>query len=322
MADAEVGVVIYMNLAPVVLFAYRRVRHLADVVEGLQGNPDAVNTTLIVYCDAAASASHLTEVQEVREFTRGITGFAALRIIERERNYGLSRSITEGVAEVCEEFGRAIVLEDDIVPSDYFLSYVNAALEKYADDDRVLCIGCYTFDVGIPLPESFFLRVPDCWGWAVWRRSWKFYDPDGLKLLTELRRRDLHDTFDFDGAYPYCRMLEDQALGYNDSWAVRWYAKALLEGKLVLYPGRSVTANIGFDATGTHAARGAGRPTSMLTDRPIEVADIGVEENVLARAVWETEMRRMRPPLARRVLYDIRSRIARLLRRHHLPNLT
>jgi len=310
-----------MKLAPVVIFAYRRPRHLAAVIGGLLVNPEAPDTTLIVYCDAPASDNHLSDVLKVRELARNINGFAELRVIEREHNFGLSRSITEGVAEICEEFGRAIVLEDDIVPSRYFLSYLNAALEKYADDDRVLSIGSYTFDAGIPLPETFFLHVTDCWGWAVWRRSWKLYDPDGKKLLGELRTRSLCHTFDFDGAYPYCRMLEDQTLGYNDSWAVRWYATALLKSKLVLYPGKSVSANIGFDDMGTHATRDAGRPASTHTDRPIHVGNIPVQECVIGREAWLTAMRRMRPHLRSRILYDIRSRVVRFGRYFRDPNV-
>ena len=45
-------------------------------------------------------------------------------------------------------------------------------------------------------------------------------------------------------------MLRDQIRGGNQSWAIRWYAYAFLQDKLVLYPGRSVTSNIGFDRSG------------------------------------------------------------------------
>ena len=47
-------------------------------------------------------------------------------------------------------------------------------------------------------------------------------------------------------------MLEDQILGKNDSWAIRWNASAFLNNKLTLYPGRSLVINIGNDGSGEH----------------------------------------------------------------------
>jgi hypothetical protein len=307
-----------VNPAPTVIFAFRRDKHLAATINALRANPEASDTPLIIYCDGARVESQIPDVQRVRTLARGTTGFASLRVIEREENFGLSRSIIAGVTEVCEEFGRAIVLEDDIVPSPYFLSYVNRALEKYAGDDRVLSIGCYTLDAGIPLPDTFFLPIADCWGWAVWHRSWKLYEPDGKKLLGQLRSRGLCRRFDFDGAYPYSRMLEDQVRGHNDSWAVRWCATALLENKLVLYPGRSVCANIGFDEMATHTVRDLGLG-SVLTEQTVVLGDVPVEESALARHVWELAMRRIRPNLVRRALADIRSMLGRLRRSRPKP---
>jgi hypothetical protein len=302
-----------VKFAPTVIFSYRRPRHLATVIDALRVNPEARDTPLIIYCDGARDETQVPDVERVRKLARDTKGFASLRVIERDENLGLSRSITTGVGEVCDEYGSAIVLEDDIVPCPYFLSYVNQALQKYCSDDSVLSIGCYTLDAGIPLPETFFLSIADCWGWAVWRRSWKLYEPDGKKLLSELRRRGLTDWFDFNGAYPYCQMLEDQVRGFNDSWAVRWCATTLLENKLVLYPGRSVCTNIGFDAAATHTGRDMGLG-SRLTARAIVVDDIPVEESAIARQAWELAMRRVRPNLVRRTLSDIRSRLGRVRR--------
>lgn len=296
-----------MNLAPVVIFAFRRPNHLAAVINGLRANPEALDTPLIIYCDGARSDSHVTDVRLVRELAYETSGFAFVRVIERERNLGLSRSITEGVTEVCKEFGRAIVLEDDVVPTPHFLSYVNSALVRYVDDDRVFSVGCYSLDAGTDLPETFFLTVPDCWGWAVWERSWKSFNPDARKLLDEINRRKLARRFDFEGAYPYTRMLADRVAGMNDSWAICWYATALLVNGLVLYPRRAVTANIGLDGTGTHVQGTQGWPSSIETDRPISVQEIPHEESKPARQVWRAALKLSRPSLRQRAAFALRS---------------
>ena len=270
---------------PVALFAYKRPQHLRLVVDTLRANPEATGTELFIFCDAAARPEDRPAVADVREYARSVGGFKRVTVIERETNYGLSRSITEGVDRLCLEYGRAAVVEDDVLVSPYFLSWVNAALDKYENDERVLSVGCYVFPTQSKLPETFFLSLPDCWGWAVWARSWRRYQADGIALLQALRERNLEHRFDFEGAYPYTEMLRGQTQGKNDSWAVRWSASVLLAGGLTIYPFRSMTRNIGFDGTGTHCGEGDAY-LSDLADRLPVIADIPVVESERGRAAW------------------------------------
>ena len=46
------------------------------------------------------------------------------------------------------------------------------------------------------LPETFFLKGADCWGWATWKRAWDLFESDGAKLLAQLRERGLEREFD------------------------------------------------------------------------------------------------------------------------------
>jgi hypothetical protein len=49
-------------------------------------------------------------------------------------------------------------------------------------------------------------------------------------------------------------MLERQARGEVDSWAIRWHASMYLLGKLSLYPPHTLVRNNGFDGSGTHVS--------------------------------------------------------------------
>ena len=306
--------------APIVIFAYRRPRHLAAVINALRVNPGADKSTVIIYCDGPKSSAHETEARLVLETARNASGFGAVKVIQRNRNFGLSHSVTEGVRDVCAEFGRAIVLEDDIKPTPYFLPYMNSALERYANEERVVSIGCYSFAGNHTLPDTFFLRLPDCWGWGTWARSWNLYRTDGAMLLQELRQRRLIDSFDFDGAYPYSKMLADQIAGLNNSWAIRWYAAATLSDGLTLYPRYSVTENIGFDSMGTHTKSVAGYPTNIIAAQPITVGTIPVEQCLAARKAWSEAFRSMRPNWLRRALWSaIRAAKLGLAGRVRLP---
>jgi hypothetical protein len=296
---------------PVALFAYKRPQHLRQVVDSLRANPEAADTEIFIFCDAAARPEDRPAVAEVRGYAKSVDGFKRVAVIERETNYGLSRSITEGVSRLCSEYSMAAVVEDDVLVSPHFLGWVNAALDKYKNDERVLSVGCYVFPTQRKLPETFFLSLPDCWGWAVWARSWQRYQADGITLLQALRERNLEHRFDFEGAYPYTEMLRGQTLGKNDSWAVRWSASVLLASGLTIYPGRSMTRNIGFDGTGTHCGEGDAYLSELAEDLP-EIADIPVVESEIGRSAWREFFLQSRPQ-ERGLGSRIASRLKRLL---------
>jgi putative methyltransferase (TIGR04325 family) len=277
--------------APIVLFTYSRPTHTKRTVESLLRNPLAVVSDLIVYSDTAPTPEKQAAVDDVRLYLATITGFRSVTINCRPTNFGLARSIIEGVTEILQQSDRVIVLEDDMVTSPHFLTYMNQALDRYADDDRVASIHGYVYPVDQPLPEAFFLPGADCWGWATWRRGWQHFNPDGRYLLRELKRTKLLHAFDFNGAYAYSDMLEDQIKGLNDSWAIRWYASAFLAGKLTLYPGRSLVHNIGNDDSGTHCDKTAGFDAT-LSETPIDLGDLAVEPSREGLQAFEIFFRR------------------------------
>lgn len=300
-------------LAPVALFAYARPEHTRRTLEALAANALARDSDLIVYADAARDEREASLICAVRELVRGTTGFRSVTLVERGENFGLARNIIEGVGDMLHRHERIIVLEDDMVTSPFFLTYMNQALERYADDDRVVSIHAYVYPVAGPLPETFFLRGADCWGWATWRRGWKCFNPDGRELLRELRERKLERAFDYEGAYPYTAMLKAQIAGANDSWAIRWHASAFLQDKLTLYPGRSLVHNIGNDASGTHCDSSAAMDAT-LSDRPVRLEDIEVRASDSARRQFEIFLRKNRQAgfgaRLRKLLGSLYSRLA------------
>ena len=259
--------------APVALFVYKRPLHTQRTIQALAANPLANSTDLIAFSDGARTSLDEPLVSEVRGILASVAGFRSVTVVERELNLGLSRSIIQGVTTVCERFGRVIVLEDDMVTSPWFLTYMNDALNLYAEDADVASVHGYCYPVESTLPETFFLRGADCWGWATWSRSWRTFETDGRKLLDALIESELAHEFDLDGAYDFTEMLRRQIAGRNDSWAVRWHASCFLNGFLTLYPGRTLVRNIGNDATGAHCEATDSFESAMTVD-PIDVQRI------------------------------------------------
>lgn len=168
-------------------------------------------------------------------------------------------------AEAARRWPRFIVVEDDLRVSPHFLDYMNDALERFADDGRVGTVHGYMYPVA-GLPEYFFTPGANSWGWATWRDRWTFYEADGRALLRALRAAGTLAGFDHAAGAGFAKMLVDQILGRNDSWAVRWHASLFLRGLLTLQPGRSFVQNIGTDDSGRHSRRTDVFETEARTD--------------------------------------------------------
>jgi len=292
-------------LAPIGLFVYKRPEHTVRVLEGLRSNREARDSDLFVFSDGAKNSLANEGVSAVRALVRKLTGFRSVTVVEQSANLGLARSIVTGVTDLTGRFGRVIVLEDDVVPGRHFLHYMNAALEKYEHVREVVSIHGYSYPVNCSLPDTFFLRGADCWGWATWARGWRVFEPDGAKLLARLSESGLSCVFDFDGGYPYKKMLEEQVAGRNDSWAIRWYAAAFLDGLLTLYPGSSQVQNIGTDGSGTHGGCAA-EFLHASWGKPVLLEDIPIQENQRAREAFVHMLKSLRPSLTRRIWARLR----------------
>ena len=155
-----------MTLSPIALFVYNRPHHTRKTLESLMANAELSDSPLYVFCDGAKRKKDIPLVQATRELIRSYELDNAT-IIEREENMGLANSIITGVTELCNKYGRVIVVEDDLYLSPYFLKYMNTALDTYEEYDAVMHISGYLFPVRGQLPDTFFYRATSCWGWGV-----------------------------------------------------------------------------------------------------------------------------------------------------------
>lgn len=296
----------YMSTAPIALFVYNRPEHTRKTVEALQKNLLAKESDIFIFSDGPKGKEMIDKIYEVRKYLKTITGFRLINIIERKENLGLANSIIGGVTEIINKFGKVVVLEDDLVTSPYFLEYMNEGLDLYKDDQKVSSIHGYIYPVKKHLPETFFLRGADCWGWATWKRVWDLFEPDGKKLLKELEKQNLIEKFNMDGSFNYSGMLERQIEGKNNSWAIRWHAEMFILNKLTLYPGISLVQNIGQDESGTHKGNST-RQEVTLSERKIKIKNVPLKEDVKARKIIIQHLQSLKPKLFQKILKKILS---------------
>lgn len=301
------------NLAPIVLFVYNRLHHTMRTVNSLLANEQAKHSDLIIYADGARREQDQDSVNKVRQWLANLSGFRSIKIVERQQNIGLAGNIIAGVTQVCKQYGSVIVLEDDLVLSPYFLQYMNENLLRFAHHDQVGSLHGYVIPTTSPLPEAFFLRGGDCWGWATWQRAWQHFEADGEKLFNQLFSTGLAQPFDFDGLAGNLAMLKDQIAGRNNSWAIRWHASLYLLNKLTLYPGKSLVQNIGTDQSGQHCVATTSYDTTLST-LPIQVPhDISYAESAAGLEAYRSFFQALRPSLLRRVIRKAKRVVAPVL---------
>lgn len=240
------------NNAPIVLFGYNRPKHTQKCLESLSNCDLANQSTLFIYTDASKAPEDFEKVQKVRKIIRSKKWTKEANIIERKENYGLAKNIIEGVSEVINEYGKVIVLEDDLVVSKGFLKYMNEALSLYENEEKVMNINAYMYPLGIDLPETFFYNVISSWGWATWARAWKHFSPDTQELWDKLRENDKIHHFDLNGSNTFRNHLERNLGGELNTWAIKWYASVYLQQGFCLNPRQALVRNIGFDDSGTN----------------------------------------------------------------------
>lgn len=275
-----------MQYAPIALFTYNRPAKTKRVLESLMLNAEAKDSDLFIFSDGPKNEKAVEGVRANREYLQSFKDAlpsregwgGAVSIIEREKNWGLANSLIAGITDLCEKYGKVIVVEDDLILSPFFLKFMNDGLNKYENDDRVASISGFLNPVDADVPNTFFLRYFACWGWATWKRSWNLLINDSRELLRQLRWKK--NDFNVGGTGPFYGILYCDKVGLNNSWAVRFYASQFLSGKLQLFPGKTLVIQNGTDGSGTHCIEKDTTYDGMcLFNDPLVIGDIPVEES-------------------------------------------
>lgn len=239
-------------MVPIVLFVYNRPWHARQTIEALQKNTLAKESELFIYSDGPKNEKAEAKVRQVRDYIKTIEGFQKVTIVEREKNFGLAANTTDGVTSIINNHGRVIVLEDDLITSPYFLTFMNEALDFYENEEKVMHISGYMFPIDTEgLPEAAFHRATCSWGWGTWKRAWSLFEYDVEKIMKSFTPQMIK-SFNLNGYYNFWSQIVGNKKNLIKTWAIFWYATVFLNGGLTLYPITSMVRNIGMDSSGEH----------------------------------------------------------------------
>lgn len=301
------------NLAPVVLFVYKRPRHTLQTLESLYDNPLSTQSSVYIFTDAAKSTQDQALVNQVRKIIKQKQWCKEVHIIERINNFGLAKNIIEGVTQIVQQFGKVIVLEDDLMVSPGFLTYMNQALELYQNEPQVMQISGHTPPINIRnYPRNtFFYNKIATWGWGTWADSWQKLNTDATYLLEQIKINSQTQEFNADGAYNFIEHLEANIQERINTWAIKWQASVFLAKGLCLYPKKSLVRNIGFDNSGEHCGYSKTHLKQKIINQ-LNIQKIAIEELPFIRQAMNQHYHRITLPPS--FFERVKSKVERLLR--------
>ena len=243
-----------MNFAPICLFTYQRLSCTIKTIKALQKNELANQSDLYIFSDGAADSNSENKVQEVRKYLDKVNGFKNIYIIHQAQNKGLAQSIIDGVSKIIHEQGKVIVIEDDIVTTPNFLTFINNALTFYENEHKVFSVGGYTIPIKWPAGGSFdvyFAPRTTSWGWASWKDRWETVDWNVSDYSSFKDNKSARAAFNLGGS-DLSAMLDRQMNHELDSWMIRWCYQQFKNNQCTVFPTVSKVRNIGFGPDATH----------------------------------------------------------------------
>ena len=210
--------------------------------------------------------------KEVCELTRSIIETVdwqcEVEKLYREKNLGFNAAISSACNWFFENEEEGVILEDDCLPDPTFFSFCQQMLEYFRNEEKIMHIAGANFQFGRIRGQGsyYFSRNSHVWGWASWRRAWKYYDVDmrafpefkKTKKINKIVNKWLERAFilnKFEKAYK----------GKIDTWDYQWNFAIWNQNGLAIIQNKNLISNIGFDKKATHTTTGSSKFSDMST---------------------------------------------------------
>ncbi len=215
---------------------------------------------LLVIADGPR-ADHPDDVEKcaaVRAIIDGVDWDCEVLTNYSDVNLGCKLRVSSGLDWVFDTVEEAIILEDDCLPHPTFFQFCEEMLERYWDDGRVMHIGGNNFLCTRKNLEYsyYFSMYSHIWGWATWRRAWKYYDIE-MKLWPTIRDNEWMQSIFDDKQYANHRkkIWDNTYNGKIDTWDYQWLFAVLTQNGVSILPKMNLISNIGFGKYATHTQK-------------------------------------------------------------------
>lgn len=269
---------------PVLLIGFNRPATTAKVFDVIRA---AAPRRLYVALDGPRS-SHEEDrgnIGLVKEIVGTVDWPCEVHTLFRDSNLGCKRAVSGAITWFFDHEEQGIVLEDDCVVHHSFFRFATELLGRYKDDKRIMSIAAqHPHGKSHQPPHSYyFSRYNHCWGWASWRRAWRYYDPE-MTSWPEMRNSEwLLDIGCGSSAFKaYWQGIFDRTSnGEVDTWDYQWTYSMWEQHGLAILPSRNLVENIGFGSDATHTTDPSGVGSGLVLeglDLPLIHPDLMVRD--------------------------------------------
>ena len=196
-----------------------------------------------------------------------------LKTFFNDSNAGCGRGPANAITWFFQHVDEGIILEDDCLGSHDFFLFCDELLERYRNDDRVMQIGGMNFDNAeiVADPYSYFFSNHNMtWGWATWKRAWKFYDFE-MKLYKTIRNSAPFKTcFGSKDELDFFRTIFDRTVANMDGlswWDYQWEFARRVNSGLTIVPKKNLVINLGIGSDATHTTDPQGTGSDLKFQR-------------------------------------------------------
>lgn len=210
---------------------------------------------LLVVADGPRTAEEVTRCHEVRKIIEMVDWDCQVLTKYSDHNLGCGRCISSGLDWAFSIVEEAIILEDDCLPAPSFFPFCQSLLEYYRNDERIMHISGNNFQHCISRTDSsyYFSKYSHNWGWATWRRAWKYYDYE-MKSWLEFKRMEMIETVceNIFEQLKWTIIFDQVHEGKIDTWDYQWLFTCWLNNGFSIIPNVNLVSNIGFGSDATH----------------------------------------------------------------------
>lgn len=195
------------------------------------------------------------KVQEVRNYLlNNIDWECDVQTLFRDENLGCKNAVSSAIDWFFSYEEMGIILEDDCLPSQSFFWFCENLLEKYANNNEIYSIsGTGRATQFVEIKNDYaFIKYPEIWGWATWRRVWSQYDTN-MSDWYEKKSTIIPTISTLKSCQRFWSKGFDEA-NKIDTWDTQFVYLMLKNQAKCIIPKLNLITNIGFreDATHTH----------------------------------------------------------------------
>lgn len=163
--------------------------------------------------------------KETKNIALSIDWECEVHTLFRDQNLGCGLGPSSAITWFFENVDEGIILEDDCLPSISFFKFCEELLAYYRENPKIMHISGNNFQYGRKRGNAsyYFSRYSHNWGWATWRRAWKFFD------------------------YSIIPMDERKQI-----WDMQWELSIEKHKGVSILPNINLVQNIGFGPDATH----------------------------------------------------------------------